>query len=119
VRDTNLFFFVIAAVVLAVLASRAIARRRPKTQPKVAPGVLRVRALIALRDLSVENNGAFIQAHKVVTRLGQSPGLPMALETLLAEGLTERGSAPDGWSGDRPTAAGYAEAARLDSELRT
>jgi hypothetical protein len=69
---------------------------------------------VALRDLTVENGGAYIPAHRVLSRLGQSPGLPMVLETLLYEGLTERGSAYDGWTGDRPTAAGYEEAAKLD-----
>jgi len=106
-------------VVLVVLAARAVARRRRKTpEPELDPVVLRARALVAVRDLAVENGGAFIPAHKVVRRLGQSPGLPIALETLLHEGLTERGHAADGWSGDRPTAVGYEEAAKLDADSR-
>jgi hypothetical protein len=101
--------------VLAILVVRAVARRRPKTQQEVEPDALRARALVALRDLSVENDGAYIPAHKVLTRLGQSPGLPLVLETLLYEGLTERGFASDGWSGDRLTAAGQEAVSKLDA----
>jgi hypothetical protein len=72
------------------------------------------RVLRALRDLAVANGGDFVPAHNLVSLLGQSPGLGVALENLLAQGFTERGGSAQGGWGDRPTVAGYTEAARLD-----
>ena len=116
VRSTTLFYLTIAAVVIAALAVRAVSRRRRKPPPpRIDPAALRVRALLALRDLADENGGDFVPAHKLVRRLGESPGLATVLEVLFAEGLTERGTAASGSWGDRPTPAGYDEAAKLEA----
>jgi hypothetical protein len=100
------------ALALVILGIRAVERRRrPTRAPILDPAVLRARALVGLCGLADESGGAFIPAYKLVVRLGQSPGLPVVLETLLHEGLTEWGPANDGGWGQRPTAAGYEEAA--------
>ena len=89
-------------------------RKDPHTRrtPPVEPGTV----LVALRDLAIEHDGDYVPAHELVHRFGQLPGLGAALETLLDEGLTERGAAANGGWGDRPTEAGYAEAARVVAE---
>jgi hypothetical protein len=75
----------------------------------------RGRVLKTLADLSAENGWGFVPMHKVVKRLGRSPGLGAVIEDLIRGGLVERGSAADGGWGDRPTGAGYRELLRLNA----
>jgi hypothetical protein len=62
-----------------------------------------------LAELSKETGGEYVPTHKLVRRLGRSPGLGLVLENLINDGLVERGhTAHHGW-GERPTEAGYRE----------